>query len=80
MEEKRWIIRIGDKFVNGFNGKQQPLCVDVPSAALRFDYRQADELVQVLRGKTYEAFVTNALGVPATLEVIQRELGEPERF
>lgn len=80
MDEKSWTIRIGNRFLSAFDSKGRPLCVDVPSAALRFEYRQADVLVQALREKTFEAFIANALGVPATLDVIQRELKEPERF
>jgi hypothetical protein len=74
MDEKRFLIRLGDRFVSGFNAKWQPLCVEVPSAARHYAYRQADALVQVLREKGFSAYVSDSLGQPATLEVIKQEL------
>jgi hypothetical protein len=74
MDEKRFLIRLGDQFVSGFNSKWQPLCVQVPSAARHYDYRTADALVQVLREKNFQAYVSDSLGQPATLEVIEQEM------
>ncbi len=74
MDEKRFLIRLGDRFVSGFNAKWQPLCVEVPSAGRHYEYRTADMLVQALREKGFEAYVSNSLGQPATLEVIEQEM------
>ena len=79
MEEKRFLLRLGDQFVAGFNAKWQPLCVGVPSAARHYDYRTADALVQVLREKSFQAYVANSLGQPATLEVIEQEMQAPQQ-
>jgi len=79
MDEKRFLIRLGNRFVSGFNAKWQPLCVEVPSAARHYEYRTADKLVQALREKGFEAYVSNSLGQPATLEVIQQEMQAPQQ-
>ncbi len=79
MDEKRFLIRLGDQFVAGFDKTWRPLCVGVPSAARHYDYRTADALVQVLREKNFQAYVSNSLGQPATLEVIEQEMQAPQQ-
>src|SRR5438552_16321213 len=74
MDEKVFLVRVGDRFLHGFNSKWQPLCVEVPSAAKHVDYRTADKLAQLLREKGFEAYVANALDQPVTLAVLHAEL------
>jgi hypothetical protein len=79
MDEKVFLVRVGDRFLHGFNSKWQPLCVEVPSAAKHVDYRTGDKLAQVLRAKGFEAYVSNALGQPVTLEVLEAELEQKKK-
>ena len=74
-----FLIRYHDQFLKSWDGKSQPVWTPIPSLAAHFEYSDADDTAQDLQEKGWVCVVSDRFGNDATLDVIHRELGQPQK-